>query len=92
MLSSLALVLGNLADAASTYYVLTHGSNVKEGNPLLPQNPLTIVLIKSVITGLELLALSFTAHLLPLATNLTAYAVGAVGVGLAIHNLLQLKK
>lgn len=84
---------GNAADAISTYVVLKHNPLAHEANPFLPQNGLTIVLIKGLITVAELLLFSFAAsHGLPTAANVITYIIGIVGGAIAVNNLRHFNK
>lgn len=91
--SFLVLILGNTADVASTYYVLGHNPNAREGNPIFSKVGLSIWQLKALGTVAEILFLWFAASYgFPTAARIIGYAIGIFGFSLATYNLHQLHK
>lgn len=83
----LALGAGEAADAGSTALALSR-SGTQEGNPLLPQNAASIAGLKAAITIPMMIGMHYLAeHGHPTIAKVIGYGGGALGAGIAAHNM-----
>jgi hypothetical protein len=82
-----ATVAGNAGDALTSLLALRN-PGLRESNPLLPQNGALIAAIKLLATYPELRAVQYLRdHGHPTVALALGYGIGAMGGGLAAHNV-----
>ena len=89
----LLMWLGQGLDTTTTVFAFSHPCEcIQEGNPLLPDNRVGIVIVKVGMTTYHHIALKKLARTRPKLAKGIAITVGSIGLTSAIINLHRLKQ